>query len=78
MSLETFRTIIANLPPEKIVKVGNASLEGGTLMLVSGAMRRTAEQMVRQIEHVELEMTPDFFDIFVEGCMFNPMTTELS
>jgi hypothetical protein len=31
------------------------------------------ESMVRQIEHVELETTPDFFDIFVDGCMFNPM-----
>ncbi len=30
-------------------------------------------EMVRRIEHVELETTPDFFDIFVEGCMFKPM-----
>ena len=28
--------------------------------------------------HVELETTPDFFDIFVEGCMFNPMGEPLS
>jgi uncharacterized 2Fe-2S/4Fe-4S cluster protein (DUF4445 family) len=64
---------IANFPPEKIVKVGNASLEGATIMLLSGEMRRLIEQMVRDIEHVELETTPDFFDIFVEGCMFKPM-----
>jgi hypothetical protein len=31
------------------------------------------ENLVREIEHVELETTPDFFEIFVEGCMFNPM-----
>ena len=47
-------------------------------MLVSGEMRRTAEKMAREIKHVELESTPDFFDIFVEGCMFNPMTTEFA
>ena len=64
---------IVNLPPERVAKVGNAALESATLMLVSGKMRQTAEEMVRRIEHVELETTPDFFDIFVEGCMFNPM-----
>ena len=68
---------IANMAQEKIVKVGNAALEGATIMLVSGKMRRTSEEMVGRIEHLELETTPDFFDIFVEGCMFNPMTREL-
>ncbi len=64
---------IANLPTERIVKVGNAALEGATLMLTSGHMRTVAEDMVSRIQHVELETTPDFFDIFVEGCLFNPM-----
>ena len=64
---------IASAAPEKVVKAGNASLEGATLMLLSKTMRRTAEEMSKRIEHVELETTPDFFDIFVEGCMFNPM-----
>ena len=64
---------IANIPAEKIAKVGNASLEGATIMLLSRRMRDVAEQMVKRIEHVELETTADFFDIFVEGCMFNPM-----
>ena len=64
---------IADFPPGKITKMGNASLEGATLMLISGKMRQTAEELVRRVEHVELESTPDFFDIFVEGCMFKPM-----
>ena len=66
---------VANLPLEKVVKVGNASLEGATIMLMSGPMRKVAEELVRKIEHIELETTPDFFDIFVEGCMFKPMAT---
>ena len=66
---------VANLPLEKVVKVGNASLEGATIMLMSGPMRQVGEELVRKIEHVELETTPDFFDIFVEGCMFKPMAT---
>ena len=69
---------IAGMPPEKIVKVGNAALEGATIMLTSGELRRRMEQLVRSVEHIELETTPDFFDIFVEGCMFKPMGAVLS
>ena len=64
---------IVGLPPEKIKKVGNASLEGATIMLLSGPKRREMEEFVRKIKHVELETSPDFFDLFVEGCMFKPM-----
>ena len=64
---------IANVSPERIVKVGNAALEGATIMLVSSEARKRIERMSAAIEHVELETTPDFFDIFVEGCMFKPM-----
>ena len=64
---------IANLSQERITKVGNASLEGATIMLLSIEMRRKIEDLVQRIEHIELETTPDFFDIFVEGCMFKPM-----
>ena len=69
---------IANVPDERIMKVGNAALEGATIMLLSGEMRRTIESMARRIEHVELETTSDFFDIFVEGCMFKPMPRTFS
>ena len=68
---------VANLPEERIVKVGNASLEGATIMLLSGRLRARIEQLVQTIQHIELETTPDFFDIFVEGCMFNPMKSEM-
>ena len=64
---------IANVPAERIHKVGNAALEGATIMLTSGRLRQRIEELVPTIEHIELETTPDFFDIFVEGCMFKPM-----
>ena len=67
---------IADMPPDRVVKVGNAALEGATLMLASRRMRQVAEELVGRIEHVELETTPDFFDIFVDGCMFEPMTDD--
>ena len=65
--------LVPNLPPERIVKVGNAALEGATILLRSRAKREALERLVRQIEHVELETAPDFFDLFVEGCFFEPM-----
>ena len=42
-------------------------------MLGSKKMRNTAENIVKNIQHVELEIAPDFFEIFVEGCMFKAM-----
>ena len=68
---------IANVPQDHIAKVGNASLEGATIMLLSVGMRNTAEELVKRIKHIELETTVDFFDIFVEGCLFKPMPRDL-
>jgi uncharacterized 2Fe-2S/4Fe-4S cluster protein (DUF4445 family) len=42
-------------------------------LLLSRDKRRAAEETVRNIEHIELESTPDFFEIFVDGCQFKPM-----
>ena len=42
-------------------------------MLMSTAKREQIEKLASNIEHVELETAPDFFDFFVEGCMFKPM-----
>jgi len=64
---------IANMPLEKVEKVGNASLEGAVIMLLSTSKRDEIEKLTATIEHVELETAPDFFDFFVEGCMFKPM-----
>ncbi len=64
---------LAPVPEERIIKVGNAAVMGARRMLLSRRLRAQTEQSVARIEHVELETTPDFFDIFVEGCMFQPM-----
>lgn len=64
---------IANMPLEKVEKVGNASLEGAVIMLLSTVKREEIEKLVSTVEHVELETAPDFFDFFVEGCLFKPM-----
>ena len=67
---------IGFLPPvdeRRIVKLGNAALRGCREVLLSLRKRRALEQLVAGIEHVELETAPDFFDIFVDGCLLEPM-----
>ena len=68
---------ISNFPSSKIEKIGNSSLEGATLMLKSTNLRSRIEELVKNVSHIELETTPDFFDIFVEGCMFKEMPKEI-
>ena len=61
------------VPQERIVKVGNAAIEGACELLLSISKREALKKMIEKIDHVELETTEDFFDIFVEGCQFTPM-----
>jgi uncharacterized 2Fe-2S/4Fe-4S cluster protein (DUF4445 family) len=62
--------LIPEMPLEIVSKVGNASLTGATQALVSRHRRDELEELVKSIEHIELETVPEFFDIFVEGCLF--------
>lgn len=64
---------LAPVPEDRIVKIGNAALQGAKEMLLSRRKRQAIERLVKRIEHVELETTPDFFEVFVEGCQFKPM-----
>ena len=69
---------LAPVPGERISKVGNAAVQGAREVLLSRARRAAVERMVTGIEHLELETTPDFFEVFVEGCQFKPMPAVLS
>ena len=61
------------MPLDKVEKVGNTSLQGAVIMLLSTIKREEIEKLTSTVEHVELETAPDFFEFFVEGCMFKPM-----
>jgi uncharacterized 2Fe-2S/4Fe-4S cluster protein (DUF4445 family) len=62
--------LIPNLSDYKIVKVGNAAIEGASAALLSRTKRLELEQLVQRVEHCRLETNPHFFDYFVEGCQF--------
>jgi uncharacterized 2Fe-2S/4Fe-4S cluster protein (DUF4445 family) len=64
--------LVPDLPRERIVKVGNAALQGASIALVSRTRREELERLVRRVEHVRLETHPQFFEFFVEGCQLAP------
>jgi uncharacterized 2Fe-2S/4Fe-4S cluster protein (DUF4445 family) len=69
--------LIPPLPDEKIVRVGNAAIEGASRVLLSQTRRRELESLARRVEHIELETHERFFDYFVEGCQFVPIGSEV-
>jgi len=62
--------LVPDLSREKIQKVGNAALEGASMILLCIPYRERLEKLVKRVEHVRLETSPHFFDFFVEGCQF--------
>jgi uncharacterized 2Fe-2S/4Fe-4S cluster protein (DUF4445 family) len=64
---------LADVSPGRVQKVGNASVRGARRLLLSRQHRAALETLVRRIEHVELETTPDFFELFVAACQFKPL-----
>lgn len=68
--------LIPNIPDEKIIQVGNASIEGACIALLSVSKRAELESMIKTVQHVRLEADPHFFDYFVEGCQFKPVETQ--
>jgi uncharacterized 2Fe-2S/4Fe-4S cluster protein (DUF4445 family) len=67
---------LAPVPVQRVIKVGNASLRGARELLLSVRARERLGPLLRRIEHIELEQTPDFFELFVDGCQFKPFLVE--
>jgi uncharacterized 2Fe-2S/4Fe-4S cluster protein (DUF4445 family) len=65
--------LIPNIDDSKIVQVGNASIEGVSIALLSVTKRKDLENLVKKVIHCRLETDPEFFNYFVEGCQFNPI-----
>jgi uncharacterized 2Fe-2S/4Fe-4S cluster protein (DUF4445 family) len=66
--------LIPDLADAKIVQIGNAAIEGASIALLSRAKRAELETLVRRVTHCRLETHPEFFNYFVEGCQFQPVT----
>jgi uncharacterized 2Fe-2S/4Fe-4S cluster protein (DUF4445 family) len=79
LSIESSKRIglIPNIDAERIVQVGNASVEGACIALLSRAKRAELEGLVKRVTHCRLETHEGFFDYFVEGCQFAPVENSL-
>jgi uncharacterized 2Fe-2S/4Fe-4S cluster protein (DUF4445 family) len=62
--------LLPDVPAEKIAFVGNASLAGARLLLVSRPARTVAETLAAKVAHVSLATRPDFQDEFVRALAF--------
>lgn len=65
--------LIPNIADSKILQIGNASIEGACIALLSRSKRFELDELVKHVVHCRLEAHPNFFDYFVEGCQFNPV-----
>jgi len=52
--------LVPDIPSEKIIQVGNAAALGAQEILLSSEMRKTAENAVNKIEHIGLELLPNY------------------
>ena len=64
--------LIPTLPPEQVIRAGNAAIEGASQMLLSMEKRTEAEEIVRITRHVSLENSPDFEDLYIGGLVLGP------
>ncbi|MCU0243537.1 MAG: ASKHA domain-containing protein [Acidobacteria bacterium] len=62
--------LLPDVPAERIAFVGNASLAGARLLLLSRPARAAAEALAARISHVSLATRPDFQDEFVRALEF--------
>ncbi|MFV2033594.1 MAG: ASKHA domain-containing protein [Halocynthiibacter sp.] len=68
---------VAPVARERVIKVGNAALQGARELLLNTDRREALTTCIVDIEHIELETSPEFFDLFVEGCQFKPMPDDM-
>ncbi|MFV1996200.1 MAG: ASKHA domain-containing protein, partial [Verrucomicrobiales bacterium] len=64
--------LIPEIEASRFRRAGNAAIEGASAALLSLSSRLALEEMIGRTRHVRLESDPDFFDIFVDGCLFGP------
>lgn len=61
--------LLPKLEKGKFYRLGNSSIEGATIALLSSVSRQKIEKVVNNITHLELETEPDFFDLYTDGCL---------
>lgn len=63
--------LIPNIEMEKIMAIGNAAGIGASMALLSDVQRKTAQQIVGEIQRIELAEQSDFEKLYLEEMNFN-------
>ena len=62
--------LLPDVPPERIVFVGNAASSGAQMLLLSRRFRALAGKLARKIQYVEIAHQPDFQAVFADSMAF--------
>lgn len=65
--------MLPDLPKEKFILLGNTSIAGAYLCLLSGKMRREAEEIAQKMTNIELSVSRSFMDEYLSA-LFLPHT----
>jgi uncharacterized 2Fe-2S/4Fe-4S cluster protein (DUF4445 family) len=66
--------LLPSIDPKKLVFIGNSSLAGARLLLLSKGEREKVEVLVQQVRYLSLASDPGFQDRFIEALDFGPWT----
>ena len=67
--------LLPPVPPERVVPVGNAALEGAELLLLSREAREELEREAARFRHLSLASHPRFQEVFLEALELDPWPT---
>lgn len=62
--------LLPDVPPERIVFVGNAASSGARMALVSQRYRDKSRELARKIEYIEIAHELQFQDVFADSILF--------
>jgi len=65
--------LLPDMPRDRFHYLGNASLKGSTLLLLSEERRRLQQELVKRMTYVELNTDPEYMDQYT-GALFLPHT----
>jgi len=57
--------LLPDIPPERVVSIGNAAGSGASMALLSAAAMREAQEQAARVEHIELSAHPGFQEEFI-------------
>jgi uncharacterized 2Fe-2S/4Fe-4S cluster protein (DUF4445 family) len=63
--------LLPRLDHRRLVFIGNSSLAGARLILISRAEREKAESLIRRVRYVSLAAEPEFQDYFIKALEFS-------